>query len=167
MQVADALTDLLECAQISLDPPVCRVFKYPGDGAPHDVCSTTPDGADGQLWVGHVNDVPGWPGGTGEPTTCATPFAATIEIGIVRCAKGKLKDNGKLPPAEDVTADAEQQDADRLAIRNAILCCLDIDSKDLIIEGWTPITPQGGCVGGVWTITIRDSGCDCGSWDQS
>lgn len=168
MRLADAIDELFECSLDGIDPPVCRSFKNPGEGAPHDNCEKNRStGADGQLWIAHLLSQAGWPSPTGEPTTCATPFTETIEIGIVRCAQGKVTDKGTPPPAELVTADAEQQESDRLAIRNAILCCSAIDAKDLIIGDWVPIDPQGGCVGGVWTVLIRDAGCNCNNIESS
>lgn len=161
MRVAEVLTELLSCALDEVDPPVCRSFKHPGANAPHDVCSTNSDGDDGQLWVAHLSGQEGWPTPTGEPTTCTTPWTERFEVGIVRCAQGVLEDDSTAPDEELVTADAEQQDLDRIALRTAFMCCLQLDGKDLIIEGWEATEPLGGCVGGVWTIAIRDDGCDC------
>lgn len=166
MRVADALDELLECAIAQLETPVCRSFVHPGDDAPHDACEAI-NGTDGQLWVAHLRSDSGWPTPTGEPHTCATAWAERIEVGIVRCARGKIQDNGDAPSTEDITADAQQQEEDRLALRAAILCCLPTEGKDIVIEGWDPISPQGGCVGGIWTIIVRDSGCDCGTMDSS
>lgn len=171
MRVAEALEQLLECAEEALDPPTCRQFINPGGNAPFDSCETiTADDItyNGQVWVGHTGSQAGWPFPLGEPLTCETPWAETIEVGVVRCAMGKLTDQGTPPAPADVTADAEQQEADRLALKAAILCCLNIDHKDLIIVGWAPVEPQGGCVGGLWTIQIRDGGCACdGTWPPS
>jgi hypothetical protein len=165
MRVLDALEQLLECAEELLDPPTCRQFINPGGVAPFDVCSTsTSDGItyNGQVWTGHVSSQQGWPITTGLPLDCIDNFAETIQVGVVRCAQGKLTNKGQPPAAALVTADAEQQELDRLALRNAILCCLGLEGKDLIIVDWNPVEPEGGCVGGIWTITIRDGGCDCG-----
>ena len=150
-----------------MDPPVCRSFKNPGEDAPHDVCESSRDGSDGQLWIAHLGSQPGWPQQDIEPTTCKTAWMEQIEVGVVRCAKSKLQDDGTPPTPEAVTEDAEQQEEDRLALRNAILCCSVIDGKDLIMVGWEPIEPLGGCVGGIWTFFIRDAGCDCGSFESS
>lgn len=166
MLLADALDDLLNCALAAIDVPVCRSFKYPGSNASHDVCETSRDGGDGQLWVAHVGSQPGWPSPTGQPTTCATVWGESIEIGIVRCAKGKVSSSGKAPDPDLITEDAEQQQADRVALRNAILCCWAVEGMDILIEGWLPIPPLGGCVGGVWTVQIRDAGCDCSTWES-
>lgn len=163
--ILDKLVELLQCAEEQIDVPVCRTFINPGPDAPHDVCSKQRDGSDGQMWVGHLFSNEGWPVPTGLPTTCAAPFADQIEIGIVRCA-AKVNDQGEAPPADEVTADAYQQQADRIALRNAIQCCWSVDNLNIVIIDWTAIPPTGGCVGGVWTLSVRDGGCNCGNLES-
>lgn len=161
MRVRAALEQLLQCAIDQLETPVCRSFINPGANAPHDSCEKTEDG-DGQLWVAHLSDTAGWPTTTANPITCAVPFAATIELGIVRCAQGKLQDVSPYVPDPDfITADALQQEDDRQALKNAFMCCWGVDGKDMLPPIWEPIEPFGGCVGGIWTIVIRDANCLC------
>jgi hypothetical protein len=169
--ILDTLQLLLECVQEALgdEDPVCRVFINPGPDAPHDVCSTAMiDGVEvnGQLWVAHLGTTSGWPSPTGLPTTCATTFTNRAEIGIVRCVESKLTDDGDIPDAVLITNDALAQERDRQTLLNAIICCMPVQGKDLVIEEWTPIPPAGGCVGGVWTFNIRDAGCSCGSMES-
>lgn len=161
MRIREALTTLLACAEGELETPVCRSFIHPGANAPHDNCQES-DGSNGQLWVAHITDTGGWPESSATPVTCRFPFAVTIELGIVRCAKGILKDGDDfLPEPEDVTADSLQQDDDRVALKNAILCCWGVSGRDMLPPQWTPIEPFGGCVGGAWRVVIRDSACLC------
>jgi hypothetical protein len=167
MRIRDALEQLLECALDQLETPVCRSFINPGSNAPHDSCEKTADG-DGQLWVANITSTAGWPTTTTDPIICATPFAETIELGITRCAQGKLRDvSPYVPPPEDVTADAIQQQVDKLALKNAILCCWGVSGKDLLPPIWQPIEPFGGCVGGTWTIVVRDGSCLCAPVESS
>jgi len=162
MQIRSALEQLLECALDQLLTPVCRSFINPGDNAPHDSCEKSDEGSDGQLWVANITTSAGWPTLTSDPITCVTPFAETIELGITRCAQSKLKDEYPwVPDADDVTADAIQQQVDKLALKNAILCCWGVSGKDLLPPIWNPIPPYGGCVGGTWTIILRDGSCLC------
>lgn len=167
MQVRDALEQLLQCALDQLETPVCRSFINPGGNAPHDNCQKVGN-SDGQLWVANLNSYAGWPTQTSDPITCATPFGEVIELGITRCALGKLRDVSPfVPDQEDVTADALQQQTDKQALKNAILCCWGISGKDLLPPLWEPIEPQGGCVGGTWTMIIRDANCLCESPESS
>lgn len=168
MLIREALEELLQCAQEQLTMPVCQSFWNPGGNAPFDSCEETTqviDGelvtASGQLWVGHITDAAGWPAQTTNPITCATPFAVTIELGIVRCAKGKLQDVDLLPDPDLITQDAQQQEEDRVALKNAILCCWGISGRDMLPPIWEPIEPRGGCVGGTWTVVVRDATCLC------
>jgi hypothetical protein len=38
-------------------------------------------------------------------------------------------------------------------MRRAVACCLN--SKDWILGGYAPLGPQGGVVGGVWTLSMQ------------
>ena len=162
----DTLFELLECAEELVFPAVCRSFWHPGPEAPHDVCSASVDAegneVNGQLWIGYIVEQPGWPEPTGEPMTCTTPFTVTLELGIVRCAQGIVDDDGNAPDADLITADAQQQYDDRIALRRAIMCCWTVEHKDIVLVDWTATPPQGGCVGGTWTVQLRDSTCACG-----
>jgi len=163
MRTVEVLEKLLACAVERISCyPTCRSFVHPGQDAVHDVCSMS-DGHDGQLWVAHLGTQPGWPSPTGLPTNCATAWNDVIEVGIVRCARGKVTDQGTAPHPNLVTEDAMIQERDRILLRQAILCCLPIESRDMLIQDWEPIPPSGGCVGGVWTFYSRDDGCDCDS----
>ena len=90
---------------------------------------------------------------------------ARSEVEALSARLAAIDDELRRPRVAD-PQDAEQQEADRLAIRNAIMCCWMIEGRDTVIEGWIPIPPNGGCVGGVWTIQIRDAGCDCSNWES-
>ncbi|MCA1806657.1 MAG: hypothetical protein LC687_02165 [Actinobacteria bacterium] len=160
MLTRDALESLLECADEQLELPVCRSFVNPGSNAPHDVCSQT-DYGNGQLWVANLGTSAGWPTIAGNPITCATPFAEEIELGIIRCAESVLEDDGDIPDAAALTADAMRQQDDKMALKTALLCCWGVDGKDMLPPIWEPLEPQGGCVGGKWTVFIRDGGCVC------
>lgn len=171
--ILDTLQTLLECAVDALEEaevPVCRSFINPGNDAPHDICSAGFNSKgiaiDGQLWVAHLGTTSGWPSPTGIPTTCQAPWTDLIELGIVRCARAKISDSGTAPPAELITEDAENQERDRLLLRQVMMCCSAIDWKNLVVQDWDPISPQGGCVGGVWSFFVRDSGCTCGSLES-
>lgn len=168
MRVVEVLTQLLDCASEAIDPPACRVFINPGGVAPFDNCSVSDDGlSNGQVWVGHTGSQAGWPGITAEALTCATMWFETYEVGVVRCAQGVIEDDGSSPDPDLVTADAQQQEEDRLALRRAIMCCLAVEGRDIVMtDGWEPVEPEGGCVGGTWSFAIRDSGCGCDQPDS-
>lgn len=160
MNLINALHDLLDCVEGEIDLPICRKFVYPGLNAPHDGCQATLDG-NGQIWAGHGDTLVGWPAPSGLPTVCTTPLNETVELGIVRCQRSIVNDDGSAPDVDLITEDAQRQEDDRLALRRAIMCCWGVEGRDMIVEGWRPVAPQGGCVGGIWTFQFRMDGCNC------
>lgn len=153
MSNLEVMNKLLDCAQTFIDP-VCRAFINPGPNAPHDVCSCEGTG-DGQLWVGNIDSLAGWPPTAAPNMNCNMFFTEQIELGIVRCAKSVLVDVDYFPTEADMFADTEQQQTDKDALKKAILCCWGVDGRDILPPIWEPIPPQGGCVGGIWTMFIR------------
>lgn len=155
------LDNLLDCAESEIETPVCRRFIYPGERPPLDICEVTRDGADGQLWISNPATFVGWPDQSGLPMTCAVPRSESISLGIVRCQRGSIQDGGQLPDENLITEDAERQQNDKDALLRALLCCSQIEGQDIMIESWEPIAPNGKCVGGRWTFSIRIDGCVC------
>lgn len=149
--VLPALADPDTPDNCRLDPPPCRVALYPGAEVAWDVCEAT-DVANGQLWAAlqPLNNISTRAG------KCAR-MVWTAQIGITRCAAGP-DNSGNPPPVEEVTADAIQQALDADTIASLIHCCLPADDsplqlhEDVELVSWTPLTPQGGCVGGFWTV---------------
>lgn len=149
-RILTALTTPEASGGCPLDPEPCRVALYPGGEVPFDSCedSACSDG-NGQLWAnlqGYVF--------TGEYPCYTARFSA--EIGITRCA-AKPTASQPIPSVEEVQADTWQQALDTDAILNALVCCEfgdpDSEHDKLVVTGWRPIDPQGGCVGGIWTVT--------------
>lgn len=134
-----------------LDLPPCRVGLYPGGVVAFDSCESgdCSDG-DGQLWANLQPFTV-----TGSAPCYNARF--TAEIGIVRCAKARPTESKPIPRIEDVLADAWQQALDADQILNALTCCTFGDPESgrdtLSVTGWRPIDNQGGCVGGIWTVS--------------
>lgn len=140
-------------------PCFCRVAVYPGLEVPWDSCETDScDGCDGQLWgaLQGVTPVPGSQGGGCE----AWVFSA--QVGAVRCA-AKPGEDGSPPSVEAVQADAIAQAIDADGILHAIKCCPSrtqrVKDAGIVATTWVPLGPQGGCVGGAWTIQGRFDVC--------
>lgn len=165
----EVLSDLLEIMthddsdsggmNCTLDP-YCRVAVYPGLEVPFDTCEVDDcgKGADGQLWA-TVQGVTPYPTNTG--TGCDT-YQWTAKIGSVRCA-AKPGEDGAPPSVEAVQADAARQAIDADAIMYAIRCCAPkvqrLRDAAMVVTTWVPLGPDGGCVGGEWTITGRFDVC--------
>lgn len=156
------LSDCL-CAAISdaglTVPCFCGVLT--GDQAVADFCGPCDQGKPcGMAWVRMVGitPVPLNVGAGGSPIQrCMPPLDATIEVGIMRCAP--LPDEqGNLPSAQAMLLHAEQTYADMAAALRAITCdCTGFTKGDLVVEGWSPVSEQGGCSGGIWLVTMSQS----------
>lgn len=149
------LAGLTEAAKDALEWEPGRII-YVASGAQvawDDCC-------DGQLWARLVTLEPGEPvGGRNSGARMSGPcgythYFASVELGIVRCAL-VLDDQGTAPNAADLTAEGLAGLADMGALLEAIKCFPATRS----ISRWTPTGPQGGCVGGFWTLSIRLDDC--------
>lgn len=135
------------------EPCFCGVIT--GDRITADYCQST-GGKDGMAWVrmvGITEQEMGDVGGANimSSSHCATPLIADVEVGILRCAPAPGLDGA--PPTEGAyLASAQLQMADMNAALEAIRCCFG--RKDIRVQGWTPMGPDGGCLGGAWLVSV-------------
>jgi hypothetical protein len=167
--IGPIMAAILDCASQALadnDRPCDRVLLAPGAEVAWDEC------CDGFLYVrlismfGSGNPFPNQdtrPGGC-KPTM----IASTLGIGVGRCASTQ-DDDGIAPPVDTLTAEALGVVADASIILDAIKCCVapltdDPDSNVLAtsLGAWSPSGPQGGCVGGEWSLVVGHGACPCG-----
>lgn len=161
---AEVMQTLLGCANqalIDCGRPVGRAFLAPGSQVAWDDC------CDGQLWVRMINVFPSgrpFPAVDSVQPCGIAVLAVQLAVGVVRCA-AVVDDNGNAPTPEELTADTLAQSADASILLSAIQCCdLPTTTDKLIRVGtWTPSGPQGGCVGGEWTLTLGVGNCGCGN----
>lgn len=83
--------------------------------------------------------------------TCAASLAYTIEVGVVRCIP--IPDDGSALDSAASLDVALAVAADMQALHYAIKCCFGSGVLHAV-ESWTPVGPEGGCVGGFWTIQV-------------
>ena len=168
VRVVELLSDILDLLTSEESdggcplPCFCRVAVYPGLEVPWDSCSTggSCGECDGQLYaaIQSVTRVAG--DGVG---ACQT-YQFTALVGAVRCA-AQLKDDDQdpFPSVEAVQNDAIRQAVDADGIRYAIECCPTrpqrLKDAGILMDSWAPLGPQGGCVGGAWTIRGRFDVC--------
>lgn len=89
-------------------------------------------------------------------------WAITLEIGAMRCAP--TPDANVIPSAEDWLEITQQVMDDAAALRRAICCFIagaPGRAKVSVPGAWQPLSVEGGCVGGLMTITVRGPACDC------
>lgn len=139
--------------------PVCRCAVYLGGEVPMDSCETScGNGRNGMLWANlvGVNQIPQAGDGPCQAWTW------TAQIGVYRCV-AVLGADGSIPSKDAIEADSTQQAADADAIYAALVCCVYRPEtlRDVTLSSWAPVSPQGGCAGGSWTVTGRLEDC-CG-----
>lgn len=156
-QMADIITCL--CAQIASNglPGTCFCGIIAGD-QPYDATGVgdgdCDDDTDGQAWIRLINAYPSNDIGVAltTPGNCAgTGFGYDLEVGILRGIR--IEENGGALPAEEMLSAVQLQVADMLTMQQALECCA-LDNKDFVIGQYLPIGPEGGLVGGTWTISI-------------
>lgn len=165
--VWDKALELLSCVESALaeyDAPACRTFVAPGGSPSWDVCCDCGTG-DGQAWVAisQVYPTDNFPTAqTGGMRCLPSGFGAQLAVGILRCA-AVVDDQGRAPSSERLTADAWKVQRDRQIVERALRCCYfaDADPGTFTIGSWTPLGPQGGCVGGLTTLQVSVSACAC------
>lgn len=125
-----------------------------------DYCGTCNDGTcGGQAWVRLVQAFPSidFPGPSLELRNCVSPLAFELEVGIVRCKPVGTSSGvrGYVPPTlEQNVAALRLQTADIAAMRRAVLCCFGENDTDYILGTYTPVTPDGDCLGGAFTVYV-------------
>lgn len=132
---------------------LCTVSLYPGDSVPIDYAE-----CGGMAWVRLLTANPSaaFPAPDVTINNCASTLAFPLEMGILRrapLADSILDASIDLPSEEENTKSTHEQldDVERMyrAIQRA---ARDID---LVVAGsYTPAGPDGGVVGGTWTLTV-------------
>lgn len=152
------------CAQLTdSDIPVCRCCVVAGNVALDNCCEE--DDCEGQAWVRLVRVYPSdrFPAAGAQKTACPIQWAAVVEVGVVRCAP-TLNNQGEVPTCEELAASAAGVHADMVAMYRAVGCC-GLDSDEVVLGEWSPIGPEGGCVGGRMTATVAIAACLCDGFD--
>lgn len=88
--------------------------------------------------------------------SCASPLAAVIEVGVLRCLPQPNPRTGQPPSPEDLTNAALAALSDAAAIHSAIACCPAVTDRRHVLGRYRPIT-SGDCGGGAWTVTVQVS----------
>lgn len=164
--VGPTMEALLACSEAALEDagrPVSRSSLVPGRDVAWDNCCG--DGnTGGQLYVRAVTGFPSGPFPQHNTSTkCDAPFRAwQLAVGVIRCTP-TIDDQGNPPSAAALTANTLGVMEDAHALETAIKCCLREAPRvqGVILVAWTPQGPQGGCVGGEWTVWVNLPACAC------
>lgn len=165
MELHQCLCDEIVAAEL---PGVCYCDLLPGENVAMEYCGPSCEDMDcgnGQAWVRLVESYPS----TNFPNPidftaqaavgCDAPLAVTVEMGVARCAPVVSEDrpsSGESPTAGQWRETAQLQFADMSAMRRAVQCCMDEKRavKKYTLGTYEPFGPEGGCVGGTWTVTF-------------
>lgn len=146
------LVSLSECVCEELTErgagPLCSCTFYPGALPAFDGCSECTSGTCGMGWLRVVTAFPSdsFPLQSFDPH-CRKEMVWQLEIGAVRCMPVE-QDGGPLD--EQTLAEVwVGQMLDAEAIARAVFCC---DVPSIMLDTYTPIGPDGGCVGGSWSV---------------
>jgi hypothetical protein len=154
--ILQILSDLHACVceAVATDGqgPVCWCGIWPGETVSWDFCGAEcSSDACGMAWVraGIAAPFDTFPVAVLDPN-CDKPLFYEIEVGILRCLP-VMDEDGSLPSPEAITEAALGLAIDQMALHRAIRCC-ELTSK--VVANWRPVGPQGGCVGGFWTLYV-------------
>lgn len=152
------LTALSDCLASEITrwglPVPCSCTVVPGAVVATDWCGGCEGGLCGMAWTRLETMYPS----TVFPqqdtyAPCTAPLAYTIELGIARCAPVGNEDG--TPPSDTEWLDCAQvQMQDAQVMRAAVLCCFSAD--EVMFQGYTPFGPEGGCVGGTWSVAVSE-----------
>lgn len=146
VQMQQCLCETLE--ERGLLPGDCFCGMTPG-------AQVTWDYSQGQAWVRLSSVFPSavFPSQSFALNNCGTTLAAELEVGVLQCTPVPSSDGS--PPDEGQQFEATRlQLATMAAVRHAILCCAASSDMDLLLGAYEPQGPQGGLVGGTWTVSV-------------
>ncbi len=153
-----ALSDLMQAIQACW----CEALEDSLGGPPAECCWVAGDPVvaeccGGYAWVRFVSSYPtlDFPAQDAEARRCPlNTFAAVIELGISRCAPSSCGNTENSCCESELDAALILLD-DYARARFALQCCVPLPGDAVIVGNWTTQGPQGGCLTGVLSATIR------------
>lgn len=159
--LSGAMEILLQAVMTELQKPggdtnFCVVSLMPGSDVPYDYGQ---ESCGGILWIRLTSAAPSvaFPAADITVDNCFATLAYPLEIGIMRPAPlaEVVNDQFILPTAAENAAATDRQILDMQAIYRAMFEFKANDEvEDLMPGSYTPRGPEGGVVGGVWTLAV-------------
>lgn len=139
--------------------PRARSIIAVGEVAFDDCCN-------GQVWARLISAQPSDTNqrGFAQQSGCGVlMWDATIGVGAIRCAP-TIDDQSNPPSEAALCASTNEVTGDMAALLTAIQCdvAMALGPRRVRIVRWDSITPEGGCVGGEWIISVLVDNCGCG-----
>lgn len=141
---------------------MCVLTVFPGNGVPIDYIGTD-DSCGSMAWVRHVGSTPTvrFPAADVSIDNCFSTLAHMVEIGIVRPAPIPESDGNDVELPDDMAQLNSALDlADDMMLMKDAVARASKTIDYVILGGYTPTGPEGGAVGGTWTITIGEQDDD-------
>lgn len=151
----DLLAELsVEIKTSGLQDP-CWLGVLPGAQVALDYCNPCKAGKCGMVWLRLVSIQPFVdPTQPLAPSRCGALFTATYEMGIVRCHQTTDGRGNPMDMAYQAEATRVQL-AEMAAMQRVLLCGDAMGHHDVDLGAYSPIGPEGGCVGGAWFATVE------------
>lgn len=131
----------------------CAITVYPGTAVPVDFGPES--GCRGTAWVRLVSANPtvSFPAADNRVNNCGYSLAYTVEMGMVGPAPVMTDRLGNFIAPTDVEQfEASLRMFGELEMMHAAIRGAGIDQ--LVLGDWTPQGPEGGIMGGLWTMVI-------------
>lgn len=164
-------TELLAClceqmTQVTNPPASCCLRN--GEVVPWLMDMTKDECCSGLAWVRVASIFPGFPEQIADVpiSNDISNWSVVLEMGAVRC--GPFAE--LVPDCDEWTETTERVLEDSHAMRQAFCCFVNGEHrqpnprprKGSVVPGaWEPLETQGGCAGGIWTLTVRGLPCEC------
>lgn len=157
MSPEEMLAELLECLTAEIrergrQDEYCSITIQPGNQVVFDFGD---DGCTGMAWVRLVSANPtvSFPSADTSPDNCAYTLAFTVEVGMIGPAPQLDTTLGEYVVPTDVELfEASMRQLEEMQMMHAALKKADIPEK--VIGDYTPQGPDGGVLGGTWTLSI-------------
>ena len=135
---------LLKGGAAALSNAVSQAYVAPGAEVAWDECCA------GHLYVRTVSVSPVFGPRAADGEACSVRcWAVTYALGTLRCVE-VVDDRGRGPRPLDLTADASVLHQDMADLGQFLTASTNASDMD-----WAALGPDGGCVSGEWTFTVR------------
>lgn len=154
------LTALAQCLCEALSDPTyghpapCFCGVIPGATVIQELTEGCASERNGVAWVRLALTYPSATVGAVDTSlrNCNSGLGIDIEVGVVR-EHHAYYETEALTEAQMLDVALWQHD-DMMAARRAIVCCGALDNEDYILGMYQPFGPQGGMVGGSWSLHV-------------
>lgn len=155
------LEDLSACLCSTLadakGPELCFCGVLPGDTVDEGLAAVG-SCSGGMAWVRLANSYASTTFPDADAIAgCSVLLAAQFEIGVLRPII--LGNDRRNPTSDELVAATRVQLSDMTAMHRAIRCCVGGSEVDFVyaLGDYTPEGPDGGLLGGSWTLTVQQS----------